>query len=98
MKTNKNTVDIGTVPPRAEREFEFIVKNQSNDTIALSSIMTPCNCIDATVTDIMPTSTGTIRISFHASDSYGIFHHPIVVRYEGVATPIIIHLYGMVSL
>ncbi len=97
LKLDNNVVDIGTVPPGAEREFEFIVKNLSNDTIQVSSIMTPCDCIEATATDIMPAANGTIRISFHPLSSTGVFHHPIVVRYDNISQPIIIHLYGMVS-
>ncbi len=95
---DNNIIDIGTVPPGAERDFEFLVKNQSNDTITVCNIMTPCDCIGATATDIMPASIGSIKISFHASDNNGIFHHPIVVRYKGITSPIIIHMYGMVSL
>lgn len=92
-----NTVDMGTIPPGANREFTFLVKNQSNDTITLSNVMTPCDCINAIASDIMPASKGTITISFQASETNEVFHHPIVVRYNDVTEPIIIHLYGMVS-
>lgn len=88
---------MGTIPPGANREFVFWVKNQSNDTITISNVMTPCDCINASATDIMPASTGTIKVSFHASEINEVFHHPIVVRYKDVMEPIIIHLYGMVS-
>ncbi|MDE6368798.1 MAG: DUF1573 domain-containing protein [Muribaculaceae bacterium] len=98
LSIDNNTVDIGTVPLGAERELEFLVKNQSNDTISVSNVMTPCDCIDASATDIMPSSIGSIKIAFRASDFCGAFHHPIVVRYNNSARPIIIHLYGIVSL
>lgn len=98
LTIDNNIVDIGTVPPGAEREFEFLVKNQSNDTVTVSNVMTPCDCINASATDIMPSSMGSIKISFRASGANGAFHHPIVVRYNDLTVPIIIHLYGMVSL
>ena len=92
-----NTVDMGTIPPGANREFIFWVKNQSNDTMTISNVMTPCDCINVSVSDIMPASKGTVKISFQASETNEVFHHPIVVRYNDVTEPIIIHLYGMVS-
>lgn len=98
LTIDHNTVDIGTVPPGAERELEFLVKNQSNDTMSVSNVMTPCDCIDASATDILPSSIGSIKIAFRASDFSGAFHHPIVVRYNKSPSPVIIHLYGMVSL
>ncbi|MCM1111008.1 MAG: DUF1573 domain-containing protein [Clostridium sp.] len=92
-----NTVDVGTVRSGAERNFEFLVRNSGSDTITVSRIMTPCDCIDASAGNILPGAVGSIKVSFRASDANGIFHHLVVVRYNGTDQPVIIHIYGMVS-
>ena len=98
LTINKNKTDLGTIPPRASRKLEFLVRNSGEDTIRVESITTPCECLSVTVTDINPYSTGIITVEFDSSLTKGAFHYPIVVRYEGVLSPLILHLYGMVSL
>lgn len=98
LEIKRNKIDFGTIPSNATRNLEFIVRNKSNEKIEVDRWMTPCDCVDVSATDIEPNSVGKINIHFDASNTRGTFHFPIIVRYKSIDAPIIIHLYGMVSL
>lgn len=98
LKITNNKTDLGTITPDAVRELEFLIRNNGEDSARIQSVMTPCECVSAVATDIAPKASGIVKVTFNASLTSGAFHYPIVVRYQDISSPIILHLYGMVSL
>lgn len=54
---NNSRKDLGTIPPSAVRQLDFLVANNSADTAVLLSVTTPCSCVGVEGTDIPPHAT-----------------------------------------
>lgn len=37
-----------------------------------------------------------MQTNFKALSGHGIFHYPVKIKYKGLKTPLIIHLYGQI--
>lgn len=97
ISIGNTTKDLGIVKRGSNHRLEFLIKNNTDSLIRLTEAATACDCIDIIATDLQPQSNNVVAINFNPTEDEGAFHKTIVLRYSGVARPVIIHLYGYVE-
>lgn len=97
ISIGSTTKDLGIIKQGSNHSLEFLIKNNTDSIIRLSEASTACDCVDISATDLQPLSNNVVAIDFNPTDDEGAFHKTIVLRYSGIARPVIIHLYGYVE-
>lgn len=91
------TMDLGVVKQGSTHNFEFVVQNKTDTIIPLSKAESGCDCVTISAHNLTPGPNNVISVKFIPTDDEGAFHKTLTIRYNGVARPIIIHLYGYVE-
>ncbi len=98
VKVTNHNIDLGSVPLWVERNKQFQIRNEGNDTICIRNILSSCHCTDIIVHSkkIPPKAQIDAMVRFSADSISGIFNNTIQIFYDDFEYPSIIQIYGNV--
>ncbi len=99
VKVMPSSVSLGEVSLGAEYTADFMLKNQSRDTVYIRDIISSCHCTTASLADsvILPGATLPVKISLREDSGTGDFARSVHIFYRNFDNPTVLHVSGTVN-
>lgn len=98
IETDCSSISIGAISSGEKREIDFILKNQSIDSVYIRDIITSCHCTWVSSIDsiLLPNSSTSLKVFIKEDSIIGDFNRTIHIFYKNFTNPTILEITGSV--